>query len=408
MKKFICAAITGVMLLCSASVTAFATEQDADALLKSTADYAVDQFFTQTPPTYGDEWYVIALARSGLDGADTFCETYYANASQDFADKGGVYTDETNTEAFAEYVRVGLALAAMHKDAADFGDYNLLDKFTAADADDYAAASTATLAYALLLTDYYAPELSDADAIETALKTEIMTRYVSGTGFTDLPGDDAVSTLATVQVIQGLTPLVASEDSPEFDAIIAAFAYLKAQQDPGSGAIFSSDALNPSTTAQAIIAVTELGAEVFDAYTNENGTTLLDGLLGFLLEGGGFYDPESGAEAGADYFVTRDALLALTAYVRMENGDTELFNFADSYTDDTDSTGDTESTGDSTSESESENQTDSTTDSDDTSADKTVEKNDTVPTGSSATKALILSACALVALAACLMLRKKK
>ncbi|MFT3951923.1 MAG: hypothetical protein QM689_08285 [Oscillospiraceae bacterium] len=424
MKKLISAVTAGILLMCATSATAFAVAPDPAEGLKPTADYTMDTLFSTIPPAYGDEWYIFALARSGMDGAEDVCDTYYAAAEADFIAKNGIYTDGTGTESLAEYVRVGLVLTAMGKDITDFGGYNLLEKFTSLDFSAYTASSTSTLSYALILTGEYADLIDTSAALEQDIIDEIMTRYLDNTGFTYMLGDfAAVDADTTSQAMQGLLPY-ADTSTAIADAITNSYAYLKAQQNTQDGAILSWGSSNPSSTAQVMIIASQMGADTYADFTLESGFDLLSGLLQFRLDDGGFYEPYYGAEAGADYFSTAQGLLGLTAFYRMESDKTPLFDFSDVVFESDDSTPDTsdnttsepdpETSSEPTTESSTESTSPIDSDTSDTSGDSTVDSDDasasdtSAPvTGSTSPLPFVLISAALVLAAARITLTKR-
>ena len=116
-----------------------------------------------------DEWYILALARSGENSVTGLLDTYYRNAEQDIIEKEGRYTDYSGVESLGEYVRVALTLTAMNKDIRSFGGYDLLDKITKMDFSAYEQSSTSTLSYTLKLIEFYEDEIDNAYELKKAL-----------------------------------------------------------------------------------------------------------------------------------------------------------------------------------------------------------------------------------------------
>lgn len=329
MKKIISMVLAVAVMVCATSVLATAESNNSKEIMQNTISYASDVLFADDEPTYMDEWYVFALARSGESSVQDLLDAYYSNAEEDFIAKEGKYTDYSGAESLGEYVRVALTLTAIEKDIRDFGGYDLLDKITEMDFSAYEQSSTSTLSYTLKVIEFYEDEIDNADELKSSVIDEMMTRYIDDTGFTYMLGEYAtVDADTTAQAIQGLAMYSDYSDEVE-NALLNSLSYLLEQQNSEDGAIMSWGASNPSSTAQAIITASLIDEEVYDYFTTDNGNSLLDGLLTFAVADGGYYEPYYGAEAGSDYFATSQALQAVVAYDRMVSGKTDLFDFSD-------------------------------------------------------------------------------
>ena len=75
-------------------------------------------------PGYGDEWYIIGLARGGAAVKDSTYETYYNNLVKEVKKCKGIL----DKRKYTEYSRVCLAVTAIGKDPRNVGGYNLLKK----------------------------------------------------------------------------------------------------------------------------------------------------------------------------------------------------------------------------------------------------------------------------------------
>lgn len=329
MNKIISMVLAVVIMICATSVSATAEGINSKESLQKAISFTADILFADDEPTYMDEWYILALARSGENSVTGLLDTYYRNAEQDIIEKEGRYTDYSGVESLGEYVRVALTLTAMNKDIRSFGGYDLLDKITKMDFSAYEQSSTSTLSYTLKLIEFYEDEIENTDELKNAIIDEMMTRYIDDTGFTYMLGEWAtVEADTTAQALQSLVFYYDYSDEVA-KAVENSMHYLKEQQNHEDGAIMSWDASNPNSTAQMIITASMIGKDVFDYFTTDNGKTLLDGLLAFVREDGGFYEPYYGADAGSDYYATSQALQALVAYDRMVSGKTDLFDFTD-------------------------------------------------------------------------------
>lgn len=330
MKKIISMVLAVAVMVCATSVFAKAEERNnPKEAMQKTISYTTDILFGEDEPTYMDEWYIFALARSGEGSVQDLLDAYYSNAEEDFIAREGKYTDYSGADSLGEYVRVALTLTAMDRNISDFGGYDLLDKIIKADSSAYEQSSTSTLSYALKIIEFYEDEIQNANELKSIIIDEIMTRYIDDTGFTYMLGEwAAVDADTTAQAIQGLAFYYGYSDEVA-NALENSFLYLGEQQNSEDGAIMSWGASNPSSTAQVIITASLIGEQAFDYFITDNGDTLIDGLLVFELEDGGYYEPYYGADAGSDYFTTSQVLQALVAYDRMISGKTDLFDFSD-------------------------------------------------------------------------------
>ncbi|NLP26512.1 MAG: hypothetical protein GX365_04095 [Clostridiales bacterium] len=330
MKKIISMVLAVAVMVCATSVFAKAEERNnPKEAMQKTISYASDVLFADDEPTYMDEWYIFALARSGDGSVQDLLDAYYSNAEEDFIAREGKYTDYSGADSLGEYVRVALTLTAMDRNISDFGGYDLLDKIIKADSSAYEQSSTSTLSYALKIIEFYEDEIQNANELKSIIIDEIMMRYIDDMGFTYMLGEwAAVDVDTTAQAIQGLAFYYGYSDEVT-NALENSFLYLGEQQNSEDGAIMSWGASNPSSTAQVIITASLIGEQAFDYFITDNGDTLIDGLLVFELEDGGYYEPYYGADAGSDYFTTSQVLQALVAYDRMISGKTDLFDFSD-------------------------------------------------------------------------------
>lgn len=90
-----------------------------------------------------------------------------------------------------------------------------------------------------------------------------------------------------------------------------AFPISKGQQLP-SGAIGTT----AETTAQALVALSTLGIDAAtDAQFSKDGKNVLDGLMQYYLDGGGFYHAASAS--GYNQMASEQAYYALAAYARL-------------------------------------------------------------------------------------------
>ena len=233
---------------------------------------------------FGSEWLVIALARSGREVPDS----YYDSVVKAVQDAGGVLSDRK----FTEYSRTILALTAIGRDPTNVGGYDLLSKL--ADMDDVTFQGLNGAIFALIALDsnkYDVPAVADGGKQVTR---DGLAAYRTGDKAVQSAVDKALKTLSDMQ-----------------------------QADGGYS---SWGTLNSESCAQVIIALTALGIDpAKDSRFAKNGLTVLDALLSFALDGGFRHT----ADGERNDMATEQALCALTAYARLLDGKTALYDMTD-------------------------------------------------------------------------------
>ena len=266
---------------------------------------------------FGSEWLVIALARSGREVPDS----YYDSVVKAVQDAGGVLSDRK----FTEYSRTILALTAIGKDPTNVGGYDLLAKL--ADMDDVTFQGLNGAIFALIALDsnkYDVPAVADGGKQVTrdGLVAYILEQQLSDGGWA-LSGDSADPDM-TAMALQALAAYRTGDKAVQ-SAVDKALKTLSDMQQ-ADGGYSSWGTLNSESCAQVIIALTALGIDpAKDSRFAKNGLTVLDALLSFAL-GGGFRHTADGER---NDMATEQALCALTAYARLLDGKTALYDMTD-------------------------------------------------------------------------------
>lgn len=276
---------------------------------------------------FGSEWLVLGLARSGRD-----VPAEYLEALEEYvrgrADNNGRLSATKPTEN----ARVILALSALGVDADDFADTNLIAPL--ADMDYISLQPLSGAVYALLALDsrdYTIPAAQNGAQQTTreSLIEYLLDRQLDNGGWT-FSGDSA-EVDATAMVLQALS---AYYDTASKDALIkrvnnavdTAVALL-ADMQTGTGGYESYGTLNSESCAQVITALSTLGIDPnTDKRFIKNGASVVDALCSFYIDGGGFSHTLLSAR---DALATAQGYYALTAYYRLINGDTSLFDMSD-------------------------------------------------------------------------------
>ncbi len=266
---------------------------------------------------FGSEWLVIALARSGRDVPDS----YYDSVVKAVQDADGVLSDRK----FTEYSRTILALTAIGKDPTNVGGYDLLSKL--ADMDDVTFQGLNGAIFALIALDsnkYDVPAVADGGKQVTrdGLVAYILEQQLSDGGWA-LSGDSADPDM-TAMALQALAAYRTGDKAVQ-SAVDKALKTLSDMQH-SDGGYSSWGTLNSESCAQVIIALTALGIDpAKDSRFAKNGLTVLDALLSFAADGGFRHT----ADGERNDMATEQALCALTAYARLLDGKTALYDMTD-------------------------------------------------------------------------------
>ncbi len=267
--------------------------------------------------TFGSEWLVIALARSGRDVPDS----YYDSVVKAVQSAKGQLSEKKSTE----YARTILALTAIGKDPADVGGYDLLAGL--ADMDDVTYQGINGAIFALLALDsgkYDVPAAAEGGTQVTrdGLVAYILAQQLSDGGWA-LSGTSADPDV-TAMALQALAPYRTGDET--VDAAVDKGVQLLSDMQLSDGGYSSWGTLNSESCAQVLIALAALGIDpVSDSRFVKNGLTVLDALLAYAVSGGFRHT----VDGEADAIATEQALCALTAYARLLDGKTALYDMTD-------------------------------------------------------------------------------
>ena len=268
----------------------------------------------------GGEWAVLGLARSGCAVPDGYYDDYYARVETRVRACGGVLDAHKNTE----YSRLILALTAIGKDPRDVAGYNLL--LPLGDFEQTVSQGINGAIFALLALssgDYVPAQNPDAgvQATRQLYLDEILSSQLPDGGWS-LAGGEADVDL-TAMALQALAQYRTQPDAADAAARgIEALAGL--QNEDGSFSAWGEASCE--SAAQVIVALTALGIAPDDARFVKNGQTPEDQLLRFSCGDGSFRHTLSGT---SDLMATEQALYALAALRRAQNGETTLYDMTD-------------------------------------------------------------------------------
>ena len=270
----------------------------------------------------GGEWAVIGLARAGYPVSADYFDKYVANLIDTLQEKDGVL----HNRKYTEYSRVVLALSAIGYDVTDVGGYNLLEPL--ADFNKVIWQGINGPIWALIALDSREYEIPQAPAGVKQTTREALIQLILKMQLDDggwaLSGAKADPDI-TAMAIQALAPYCAT-DAGVRTAVEEALVTLSSRQND-QGGFGSWGSANSESCAQVIVALTALGIDpTADARFIKNGYSLVDALLSFYVDGGGFKHTHSGNRDG---MATEQGYYALAAYYRLLEGKTSLYDMTD-------------------------------------------------------------------------------
>ena len=297
-----------------------------DALQRALA-YIYRTVTEPTIGTFGGEWSVMALAGGKYPVASGYYDGYYANVVQALQENSGILSGDRK---YTEYSRVIMGLAAIGKDATDVGGYDLVEKLM--NVDKVSAQGVNGSIYALIALDTRNYQGSDESVREKYIEA-ILANEVAGGGF-DLSGASADPDL-TAMAIQALTPY---RDRKDVAAVIDRGLQVLSNLQREDGGFASWGSVNSESASQVIIALCGLGIDPQkDIRFIKNGHSLLEALLAYEAEGGGFLHVQAGDSTGGgseggvvSAMATDQAALALLSYQRLTTGGAPIYDHTSS------------------------------------------------------------------------------
>lgn len=288
--------------------------------LAATGEY---MYSTIGTPSFGAEWGIFGLARAGYNVSEDFYETYYASVVEEVQKQEAESAPWDNTVTDTQ--RIALALTAIGKDPTDVGGVNLLDYSWNKETNMPGAGALGDrqgsneLIYALLAIDAYDGFTQPESVSMTTdqMIDKLLSTYQLEDGGFGLSDNKSTSVDVTAMAIQALAKHRDREEVQE--AIDKALSRLAGMQDT------RGDFGNAESTAQVIVALTELGID-----PDENDIfqySLVDGLKLYEQEDGSFSHSLGGASNG---MATEQAYYTLAALHRFyQNNAFTLYDMND-------------------------------------------------------------------------------
>ncbi|WP_312908241.1 prenyltransferase/squalene oxidase repeat-containing protein [Tissierella praeacuta] len=324
--------ILSLNLIACNTTTVVKRDNSIDRVIKETAKLMQETVPNPIVSSLGGDWTVMSLARADLDIDRDYFEKYYNNVVDTLKENQGVLHERKYTE----YSRVILGLTAIGKDPRNVAGYNLLEKL--ADYEKVIFQGINGPTFALIALDSKNYEIPIVEDVEVQATREmyidnILDRQLPDGGFTIAGDDSPADADMTGMVLQALSRY---QDRPNVkEAIDKAIECLsKLQLDDGG--YESWGAANSESVVQVIMALIELGIDPDDSRFVKKGKTLIDNLMTFYVDGGGFMHiregekENGGAQAGTvDPMATDQGMYGIVAYKRFQNNKNSFYNMTD-------------------------------------------------------------------------------
>ena len=298
-------------LILSLGLMATASAAKASDRVESVVKELVQNLSGQETWEYGREWIVLGLVRSGYDVSQANLDKYYASVEQHVENCGGVLSKRKYTD----YSRVILALTAIGKDPTKVAGYDLTAPLEDFDQTVWQGINGAAWALVALDSGNYSCGQRQA-YVDHILKLELSG---GGWAFTGSNPDADI----TAMVLQALAKY--QDQKAVKAAVDRAVAWLAESQN-GDGSFSTMGIANCESTAQVIIALSELGISAEDSRFTKNGKSVLDALMSSYVGGGFEHEPGGGKSD----LTTQQAFYALLEVERAARGQSSLYRMSGS------------------------------------------------------------------------------
>lgn len=277
-----------------------------------------DDLATKATPGVGSvngEWRVIGLERSGRKVTDGYYKKVVEYVLAHINEK-----ERLDAAKSTENSRVILALTAMGYDVTSVAGHNLLAGLNEMSYIQTQGINGPIWALIALNSHGYEPT---GDVTREKLISSILAAQLRDGGWA-LSGN-ASEPDVTAMALQALAPYYRTRSDVEI-AVESALNYLSEAQSPDGGYGIGGDATCESA-AQVVVTLTALG---FNPDTDprfvKNGVSVLDAMCTYAVDGSGFTHISGGT---INDMATEQGYYALTAYFRMKEGKTSLYDMSD-------------------------------------------------------------------------------
>lgn len=301
-----------------------AENKDINGIYERTAALLGEQA-SVSPPGLSEEngeWLLLGLARGGGGVSTEASGLYRSRVLEALKETDGALSHEDPTVP----ARAALALTALGEDASDYEGYSVLEPL--ADLEFVKSGGTEAVALTILAFDCHDYEIPEASG-EAAQTTRMgLISYLLGSrqadgGWADEEDYEAPSGSGlTALALQALAPYYGN-NSAVTAATDDALSLLSSMQEPSGG--FGDGGSVSCARLVTALGIMKIDAGKDAAFTKEGGS-LLDALLRYEREEGGFSGEKDGEYSQA---ATEQACCALASYLRFRNGNHSFYDMND-------------------------------------------------------------------------------
>ena len=314
MMKRILSLVLVLLIIAVLPISAMAAE---DTTIREAFETTGDYMAALGDPSAGStggEWMALGFARSGREVPGSYYDSVVAYVDEKIDENGRLHNTKCTTNC-----RFIVALTAIGKDPTDVGGHNLLAGLN--DMGYIRKVGVSGVIWTLIAFDCGKYEMPKGIDRETLVDT-ILDFQVPGGGWAN--SGNIADPDVTSMAIQALAPY---REEPEVQSALDDAVTVLAGMLDETGNFPSQYGASSESVSQVIVALCTLGIDPnTDARFVKNGMSALDGLLGYYVEGGGFQHIHSGK---IDGIATEQGYYALTAYFRMQEGKTPLYDMTD-------------------------------------------------------------------------------
>lgn len=314
--RFIAVILAFVMLFCMTSCGKRTSEDP----LENAAFQAVDYLCKDRDVVFGAHWLAVSMRGwENLVPKKGWAESYGKSTAEAAEECGGVFT----TRKMTDQVRAVIGVTASGFDAADFEGYDLT--LPLADYDMAMLQGLNGASWALVAINYGGYEIPQNPNVTTQATEDmyidyLLSRQLSDGGFSFSASAETGDPDMTGMVLLALSFYSDRDDvKSTIDRAVECLSYLQDED----GGFTSFGEISAESCAQVILALTRLGISLDDERFVKNGRTVLDKLLEYQNEDGGFShvmgDPTNGV-------ATEQALLAMVTVLRAQAGMSDIYS----------------------------------------------------------------------------------
>lgn len=321
------------------SIKSKETYQLAKEQLETNLEFIYETVENPSFGTGAGEWSILSLARGGFDAPEEYYDLYQENVKQ--AVEESMKDGKLDRNKGTEHSRLILGLTSIGSDITDVAGYDIREAL--ADFNYSTRQGINGPIFALLALDSKDYDIPEVEEVEKQSTREMFIDYILEREITQKNGEIGGWALdgktpdadITGMAIQSLTPYYETDEKVKL-AVDRAVEWLSKAQNEDGG-YFNWVSENVESASQVVVALTGLGIDPNkDLRFIKNGNSIIDNLLTFAVEDGGFMHVKPGSNTGGggaagqiDGMATDQGTYALVAYDRFVNGQNSLYDMTD-------------------------------------------------------------------------------